>query len=43
MFDKRWYEYNDAYVEEIDVKNCGHDSVGSKEPYILFYAKQSLI
>ena len=29
MFDRRWYEYNDTYVEEIDIKKSGHDSKGS--------------
>jgi len=29
MFDRRWYEYNDTYVEEIDIKKYRHDSKGS--------------
>lgn len=41
--DKRWYTFNDSDVSEININKEGYETTGSAQPYILFYAKKSLL
>ena len=42
-FDRRWYSYNDSFVNEIDINKQKYDTIGSSNPYVLFYCKRSIL